>query len=259
MFGLGMEGVLRSRAKDLRGIVNGVDYSIWNPETDELIPANYSADDLDGKQECKRALQEEFGLPQRDEVPVIGMIGRLVHQKGVDIVLDAMHELMELPVQIVLLGSGDIEYQVTLQKLEQQYPDKLAVRIGYNEGLAHQIEAGADVFLMPSRFEPCGLNQMYSMRYGTPPVVRSVGGLADTVTDTNATNLAAKTATGFVFSGDKGSDLYQTLARACEIYRDKSQWKTIQLAGMGQDFSWQNSAQEYLKLYNAAIREIPAA
>jgi starch synthase len=158
-----------------------------------------------------------------------------------------------------MLGSGEAQFEAALLKMAARHAGRVAIKIGYSESLAHQIEAGADVFLMPSRFEPCGLNQMYSMRYGTPPVVRDVGGLADTVNDTTAANLSAKTATGFVFSGDQGKDLYKALARACLLYRDKAKWKSVQLTGMGRDFSWQNSAQEYLKLYNAAIEDNPAA
>ena len=201
----------------------------------------------------KSALQQNLGLLPDADTLLIGFVGRLVEQKGVDILLDGMQEILSLPVQLAMLGSGEAKFEAAMTKIATQYAGRISVKIGYSESLAHQIEAGADVFLMPSRFEPCGLNQMYSMRYGTPPVVRNVGGLADTVKDASEANLNAKTATGFVFSGERGTDLYNTLARACDLYADKKKWKSIQLNGMGHDFSWQNSAQEYLKLYQAAL------
>ena len=258
-FGCGLDGLLRHRQAALSGILNGIDTKEWNPGTDPFLAQTYNRRSLASKAVNKSALQQNLGLQLNADVLLIGFVGRLVEQKGVDILLDGLEKILTLPIQLALLGSGDNRFETAFLNTAELHPDTVAVKIGYSESLAHQIEAGADVFLMPSRFEPCGLNQMYSMHYGTPPVVRSVGGLADTVTDSNATNLAAKTATGFVFSGDKGNDLYQTLARACDLYPDKSQWKTIQLAGMGHDFSWQNSAQEYLKLYNAAAKTNAAA
>jgi starch synthase len=258
-FGYGLDGLLRHRRAALTGILNGIDIKEWNPGTDPFLAQTYNRRTLTNKAVNKTALQTNLGLQTDPEVLLIGFVGRLVEQKGVDILLDGLEKILGLPLQLALLGSGQARFETALLKTAEQHPDRVAVKIGYSESLAHQIEAGADVFLMPSRFEPCGLNQLYSMRYGTPPVVRSVGGLADTVTDTNAANLAAKAATGFVFSGDQGSDLYQTLARACNLYHNKSQWKTIQLAGMGEDFSWQNSAQEYLKLYDAAVKTNAAA
>ncbi len=259
VFGCGLDGLLRHRQAALSGILNGIDTKEWNPGTDPFLAQTYNRRSLASKAINKSALQQNLGLQLNADVLLIGFVGRLVEQKGVDILLDGLEKILTLPIQLALLGSGDSRFETAFLNTAEVHPDTVAVKIGYSESLAHQIEAGADVFLMPSRFEPCGLNQMYSMHYGTPPVVRSVGGLADTVMDSNAANLAAKTATGFVFSGDKGSDLYQTLARACDLYRNKSQWKTIQLAGMGQDFSWQNSAQEYLKLYTAAVNSNAAA
>ncbi len=253
-FGYGLDGLLRHRHAALSGIINGIDTKEWNPGTDPFLAHTYNRRSLQHKAINKAALQENLGLQPNADALLIGFVGRLVEQKGVDIILDGLEKIMTLPVQLALLGSGQAAFERALLNAAERYPDRLAIKIGYSESLAHQIEAGSDVFLMPSRFEPCGLNQMYSMRYGSLPVVRSVGGLADTVTDANANNLASKTATGFVFSGDQGTDLYQTLARAYELFQDKTQWKTVQLTGMGQDFSWQNSAQEYLRLYQSAVQ-----
>ena len=253
-FGYGLDGLLRHRHETLSGIINGIDIKEWNPGTDPFLAENYNRRNLANKTVNKSALQHNLGLDTDADTLLIGFVGRLVEQKGVDILLDGMKEILSLPVQLAMLGSGEAQFESAMLKIAEQYAGRVAVKIGYSESLAHQIEAGADVFLMPSRFEPCGLNQMYSMRYGTPPVVRRVGGLADTVIDSSETSLSANTATGFVFSGDHGKDLYKTLARACELYEDKTSWKSVQLTGMGRDFSWQNSALEYLKLYDAAMR-----
>jgi starch synthase len=258
-FGCGLEGLLQHRHTVLSGILNGIDTKEWNPGTDPFLAQTYNRRTLANKAVNKSALQHNLGLQANADALLIGFVGRLVEQKGVDILLDGLKKILTLPVQLALLGSGESRFETALLNTAELHPDRIAIKIGYSESLAHQIEAGSDVFLMPSRFEPCGLNQLYSMRYGTPPVVRRVGGLADTVTDSSATNLASKSATGFVFNGDQGSDLYQILARACDLYRHQSEWKTIQLAGMSHDFSWQNSAQEYLKLYNAAVQTHAAA
>jgi starch synthase len=256
-FGYGLDGLLRHRAAALSGILNGIDLKEWNPGTDSFLAETYNRRSLANKAVNKSALQQNLGLQPDADTLLIGFVGRLVEQKGVDILLDGIQEILSLPVQLAMLGSGEAHFEAAMTKIATQYAGRVAVKIGYSESLAHQIEAGADVFLMPSRFEPCGLNQMYSMRYGTPPIVRQVGGLADTVIDANQANMLAKTATGFVFSGELGTDLYKTIARACDLYADKNKWKTLQLTGMGHDFSWQNSAEEYLKLYTAAIRENP--
>jgi len=258
-FGCGLDGLLRHRQAALSGILNGIDLKEWNPGTDPFLAQTYNRRSLPNKAMNKSVLQQNLGLQTQTDVLLIGFVGRLVEQKGVDILLDGLEKILTLPIQLALLGSGVAKFESAILNAAKRYPNRIAVKIGYSESLAHQIEAGADVFLMPSRFEPCGLNQMYSMHYGTPPVVRSVGGLADTVTDTTAATLATKSATGFVFSGDQGSDLYQTLTRACDFYRNKAHWRTIQLAGMSHDFSWQNSAQEYLKLYHAAEQTRAAA
>ncbi len=258
-FGYGLDGLLRYRHAALSGILNGIDLKEWNPGNDPFLAETYNRRSLANKAVNKYALQQNLGLDTTADTLLIGFVGRLVEQKGVDILLDGIEEILSLPLQLAMLGSGESAFETAMLKLAKQHAGQVEVKIGYSESLAHQIEAGADVFLMPSRFEPCGLNQMYSMRYGTLPVVRSVGGLADTVIDATKTNLAAKTATGFVFSGVQGRDLYQTLVRACDLYQDKGVWKSVQLTGMGRDFSWQNSAQEYLKLYQAAIADNPAA
>ena len=257
-FGSGLDGLLRHRQAALSGILNGIDTKEWNPGTDSFLAETYNRRSFANKAVNKSALQQNLGLQPDANTLLIGFVGRLVEQKGVDILLDGMKEILSLPVQLAMLGSGEAQFEKAMLEVAKLHAGRVTVKIGYSESLAHQIEAGADVFLMPSRFEPCGLNQMYSMRYGTPPVVRHVGGLADTVIDASEANLSAKTATGFVFSGERGTDLYKALARACDLYDDKRKWKSIQLTGMGHDFSWQNSAQEYLKLYNAAIRENPA-
>jgi len=253
-FGSGLDGLLRHRHAVLSGILNGIDTDEWNPAADPLLVQNYDSDHLDDKLINKLALQKEFGLPPDPACPVLGLVSRLVPQKGIDIILDAMPTLLKQPLQLILLGSGDKVMETQLQDWARRYPDKVAVRIGYNESLAHHIEAGADIYLMPSRFEPCGLNQMYSQRYGTVPIVRNVGGLADTVVDTNSATLINGTATGIVVTDDDSPALLDGIRRSLQLYRDKKSWRQIQRTGMQQDFSWQHSAREYLKLYQHAQR-----
>jgi len=256
-FGNGLEGLLRHRSAVLSGILNGIDTEEWNPATDPLLEKHYDANNLSGKHANKQALQTALGLPQKPGTPLLGLVSRLVTQKGIDIILDAIPSLVKLPLQLALLGSGDQTLETRLTTLARQYPNKLAVSIGYDETLAHRIEAGADMYLMPSRFEPCGLNQMYSLRYGTVPIVRNVGGLADTVTDTSAKTLAKGTANGFIINTDDSLALLKTIKRALRRYRDKAQWQQLQTTGMQQDFSWRNSAQEYLSLYRQAQQANP--
>ncbi len=256
-FGNGLEGLLRHRSAVLSGILNGIDTKEWNPATDPLLEHHYDTNHLSGKLSNKQALQTALGLPQKPRTPLIGLVSRLVSQKGIDIILDAIPSLVKLPLQLVLLGSGDRALETRLITLAKQHPNKLAVSIGYDEALAHRIEAGADMYLMPSRFEPCGLNQMYSLRYGTVPIVRNVGGLADTVTDTNAKTLAKGTANGFIINTDDSLALLKTIKRALRRYRNKAQWQQLQTTGMQQDFSWRNSAQEYLTLYRHAQHTNP--
>jgi starch synthase len=254
-FGDGLDGLLRHRADRLTGILNGIDGAIWNPARDPLIVKRYSARRLRDKLPNKLALQRTFGLPADPATPLIGMVGRLVEQKGIDQVLAALPSLMQRPVQLAVLGSGDAGYENALRAAARRYSGRLALHIGYDEALAHNIEAGADMFLMPSRFEPCGLNQLYSLRYGTIPIVRRVGGLADTVIDATEKNLKTARATGIMLAGAAAEDLIAAVDRALVLFRDARRWKRLMLAGMRQDFTWRHSAAEYLRLYRAALRD----
>jgi starch synthase len=244
-FGEGLDGVLRERAHKLTGILNGIDADDWDPSRDHFLPARYGPDDLAGKARCKEALQRELGLPVRDDAPVVAMIGRLAEQKGVDLVAAALPEILRLDLQLALLGSGRHDYEDLFRRLSRERPDRVAARIGFDEGLAHRMEAGADVFLMPSRFEPCGLNQMYSLRYGTVPVVRAVGGLDDTVDDHDG----ADGGTGFKFQEYHPGAMLRALKRAVELYRDRRAWSGLQARGMACDFSWASSAAHYEQLF----------
>lgn len=252
-FGYGLEGLIRHRKDNLTGIVNGVDYSVWNPGRDLLIPVQFNARVLTHKIENKLALQEEFGLPVNGTIPVFATISRLVEQKGIDLILAAVPALVKQQAQLIVLGSGDSKIVAGIRAAVKAYPEQVAARIGYDEALAHHIEAGADMFLMPSRFEPCGLNQIYSQRYGTVPIVRHTGGLADTVTDTTSTTLEAKTATGFSFEDATAMALTDTIDRALEYYREPVIWQQIVCTGMKQDFSWKRSAQLYIALYDKVL------
>ena len=248
-FGAGLDGLLRQRRADLSGILNGIDDSEWDPARDRFLVKPYTVRQPRGKSANKAALQREFGLPPEARVPLIGMVGRLVHQKGIDLVLDTLPGLMHRPLQLIVLGSGEAGYEEALRRQAARYADRLAVRIGYDERLAHRIEAGADLFLMPSRFEPCGLNQLYSLRYGTVPIVRHVGGLADTVADASEQNIKSGKASGIVFQDARAGALLGAVDRALALWQDGKRWKRIMLAGMRRDFSWRRSAAEYLKLY----------
>ena len=255
-FGYGLEGLLQSRQAKLHGILNGIDTHVWNPATDSHLPAHYSASRINpGKKRNKRALLERFLGPIAESQltpPVAGLVGRLVEQKGVDWVLAAIPVLLaKTDLRFVLLGSGQALYEKQLAQLAKQHPDRVFVQIGYDEPLAHQIEAGADLFLMPSRFEPCGLNQMYSLRYGTPPVVYKTGGLADTVVDANETTLADGSATGFVFTTPDAPALIEAIQRALKLLRQPTLWRRLQQTGMNQAFDWQQSARHYLSLYSS--------
>jgi starch synthase len=252
-FGYGLEGLIGHRKDTLTGIVNGVDYTVWNPGRDPLIPVPFSPRALFHKAENKAALQEYFGLPVDPEAPLLAVISRLVEQKGIDLILDIVPELVAHGAQLVVLGSGDSKLERAIGKAVQAHPLNISARLGYDEALAHHIEAGADIFLMPSRFEPCGLNQIYSQRYGTVPIVRHTGGLADTVTDTTPETLAAKTATGFSFEKPTASALGVALQRALDCYRQPETWRQLVCTGMKQDFSWKRSAELYLELYTAIL------
>jgi len=252
-FGYGLDGLLRSRRHKLTGILNGIDTEAWNPATDPHLSAHYSKARIQpGKRHNKRALLERF-QPVDDallDAPLLGTVGRLVEQKGIDWILAAMPVLLaESDVRFVVLGSGQALYEEKLQRLAQQYPDRIMVEIGYDEKLAHRVEAGADVFLMPSRFEPCGLNQMYSLRYGTPPVVFRTGGLADTVVDADAPHCTDGTATGFVFDRPALAGFLDAIRRALDLYRQPKAWRRLQQTGMHQNFDWSESAGHYLSLY----------
>ncbi|MCI0376042.1 MAG: glycogen synthase GlgA [Gemmataceae bacterium] len=251
-YGCGLEGVLLARTSHLTGIVNGVDYAVWDPATDPHLAANYDEHTvMQGKAACKKALQEHFNLAHEPRTPLLGMVSRLADQKGLDLVVAAAKWLLaEDNVQIVILGEGEARYHQMLEKLRQLHPAQVGVAFALDEMLAHQIEAGADAFLMPSQFEPCGLNQMYSLNYGTPPIVRATGGLADTVVDATPENVADDTATGFAFIPYSPEHFHAAVQRALAMYRERpGQWLRVQRAGMRQDWSWNRSAAEYVKLY----------
>jgi starch synthase len=250
-FGRGLEGVLQHRRGVLSGILNGIDDRVWDPATDKNLAARYSVESVaEGKPACKAALQRELRLEERPEAPMIGAIGRLDEQKGFDLVANAIEEWAEsADAQWVILGKGEPEYHDLFESLARRFPKKVAVRMEFSDPLAHHIEAGSDIFLMPSRYEPCGLNQMYSLRYGTVPVVRQTGGLADTIVDATELALAAGTATGFSFVEDSPAALSETLRRAVEAYRRPEVWSRLIATGMRQDWSWATSAKRYETLY----------
>lgn len=248
--GCGLEGLLHHRRNHLSGILNGIDCNEWNPGSDPHIAQTYNRRTLGNKQKNKSALQARTQLTEQDQLPLLGFIGRLVEQKGIDLLLDVLPPLLEsTSVQCVILGSGGAHYESALQKLAERYPQSLAVTIGYDETLAHQIEAGADIFLMPSAYEPCGLNQLYSLRYGTVPIVHGVGGLRDSVMDMQEET--DETANGFVFTEYSADALAATIQRALTAFTNKAYWQQLQRKGMSGDFSWSQSARQYLELYQS--------
>ena len=249
--GYGLAGVLQIRKERLSGITNGIDYEQWNPATDAYLPARYSAKDPAGKRTCKTSLQREIKLPLR-KVPLIGVVTRLVPQKGIDLILDILPDLLDLDIQMVLLGSGDPVSEKALTVLQERFQKKFVARLGFDEGLAHRIEAGADLFLMPSRYEPCGLNQLYSLTYGTVPIVRKTGGLADTVAPYRPGDKKGK-GTGFVFESPHAEVLYSTILLALQVFSDQDEWQRLMRRGMRQDFSWRHSAREYVELYEKTV------
>jgi starch synthase len=253
-FGCGLNGALSSRHDDLIGILNGVDTEVWNPLTDPYLPHHYSASDVaDGKAICKAALQKRIGLPVRPDVMLLGSISRMTHQKGFQLVEQCSQMLLDQDIQMVFLGSGEPRFEQLLQRMAESHPHKVVATIGYDEELSHQIEAGADAFLMPSEFEPCGLNQMYSLIYGTVPIVRAVGGLADSVVDATDENLANGSANGFSFREFRSEVLFWNICRAHAMFSNKHKWHQLQQVGMKQDWSWKHSANEYVQVYQRAI------
>jgi starch synthase len=253
--GFGMHGLLAHRHDELSGILNGVDYAEWNPATDPNLVQTYDAANLKRKIANKTALQKRMGLKQDPDIPLFGLVSRFTQQKGVDLVLAIVSHLISLPAQLVLLGSGDEAMQQAAKNLSLRHAGLIGVHVGFDEGLSHLIEAGADIFLMPSRFEPCGLNQMYSQRYGTPPVVNATGGLNDTVVDCNEATLASGTASGFVFLDMEASGLMAAVYRAATVYRDKKTFRSLQLNGMKKNFSWDKSAAAYREIYQRLMRQ----
>jgi len=251
--GMGLQGLLARRRDALTGILNGIDTDAWDPESDPYIERYYNASRISAKDDNKRALQLRMGLDDAPEIPLFGVVSRLTQQKGHDLTAAIAEAIVRMPAQLAVLGSGDVALQQQFRAIAAKHPGKIAVQIGFDEGLSHQIEAGADIFLMPSRFEPSGLNQMYSQRYGTPPVVHATGGLRDTVVDTNPDTLKKRRATGFVFAPLDAATLLETCQRAAAAFHDKKLWRQIQKYGMARDFGWEGRAQQYLDLYRAMV------
>jgi starch synthase len=248
-YGFGLEGVLRNRAATVTGILNGVDYDEWSPQTDKFTVAKYSPQDLAGKQKCKQDLLTAFGLTTaaNSKVPVIGIVSRFAAQKGFDLIAQIIDRLAREEMIMVVLGSGDKLYEEMFQRLNKQFPNKFVAKVAFDNAIAHKIEAGADMFLMPSRYEPCGLNQIYSLKYGTVPIVRATGGLDDTIDPWDA---RTGKGTGFKFSDYTGEALLATIRQALLAYQDPSSWQTLMRNGMSRDFSWGASAREYGKIYD---------
>ena len=253
-YGCGLEGVIGGRNHVLHGIVNGIDAELWNPAQDPYLPAPYTPFDMSGKARCKKSLQRELGLhPLKG--PLLGVIARLTSQKGIDLLIEILPELMELDVQVVILGTGEMRYEQQIRELMESYPGRIAMRNVFDERLAHRIEAGADMFIMPSRYEPCGLSQLYSLRYGTVPIVRKTGGLADTVVNYTPRAFKGSRATGFSFTDSCGASLLTCLLLALSVYKKKADWQRIVKAGMVQDLSWNRSAAIYVQLFQDLIQQ----
>lgn len=252
-FGNGFEGLLGERRADFRGILNGVEFGLWNPASDPHLPARFSPRDLAGKAACKAALQDELGLAAAPEAPLVGFVSRLTPQKMADVLLEALPWFADNGVQLAVVGQGDPDLAAALAAAGERWPGRVAVRIGYEEPLAHRLYAGVDVLLAPARFEPCGLTQLYGMRYGSPPIVRRTGGLADTVVDAGEAALAARTATGFCFEEPTAGALVAAVERAAALHRQPLAWRRLQRQGMAQDFGWDASAAAYLSLYRELL------
>ena len=246
----GLKGLLSKRKKDLYGIINGIDIKVWNPEKDKHLPKKYNIKTLANKAFNKQALTERFGLKYDENIPVLGIISRLFDSKGIDLVQKIFKDLMKLDIQLILLGTGDKKYHTFFDKMAHKHNDKFACYLGFNDDLAHLIESGADIFLMPSKFEPCGLNQMYSLRYGTVPVVRETGGLADTVVKFNEKTGEGN---GFVFKKYDANEFLKEIKRAIKVFNDKKTWTQIMKSGMKSDFSWHSSAKKYIDLYKTIL------
>jgi starch synthase len=257
-FGCGLDGVIRARGADVSGILNGVDGTVWNPASDALIAAPYSAEALDGKALCKAALQRELGLAVDAASPLFAVVSRLTSQKGLDLVLQALPALLDSRAQLAVLGNGDAALEAAFAAAAVSHPGRVAVRLGYDEALAHRMMAGADATVVPSRFEPCGLTQLYALRYGTVPVVRRVGGLADTVVHADEVALQGDVATGFLFGAATPAALAQALTQAVSAYRQPAVWRQLMLRGMAQNFSWAVAAQQYMALYHEARQAVQA-
>lgn len=249
-FGRGLQLELRKRSKDVYGIVNGIDYSVWDPEIDDLLPANYSRRDLSGKLENKKALVESLGLKFNENTAVIGTVSRLTDQKGFDLIAEALNDLLKLDVQYILLGTGEEKYHKLFENFAKKYPNKISVNLKFDNQLAHQIEAGCDMFLMPSQFEPCGLNQLYSLKYGTIPIVRATGGLVDTVKNISPD---IKKGCGFVFKDYTAQAMMREIRRAVEAFKDKEEWGKLMSRAMKLDFSWYVSTEKYEQLYEKLV------
>jgi starch synthase len=253
-FGFGLEGLLSKRSHEITGILNGIEPEEWNPKNDSYICENYSVRKLANKKLVKTALQTRLGLNVNADAPLLGIVSRLTYQKGLDMLLPIMPDLLNQGCQFALLGSGDFALEQAFSNLASQYPQQVAVNIGYNEPLSHQIMAGVDMFIMPSRFEPCGLNQLYGLTYGTPPIVNATGGLADSIIDTNENSLKNKTANGFVMSEANANALLSTIQRAVQVYKESPKiWQQIQKNGMSLNLSWDSSAQKYLAMYEKLL------
>ena len=248
-YGFGLDNILRFRSDDLSGILNGVDYSIWSPKNDKYIETNYSKDTLANKEICKSSLLKKVNLPEQN-VPLIGIISRLYWQKGIDILIQSLPELLQLDLQMIILGSGDPKYETQLKEISSLFPKKIRTVLGYNTELSHQIIAGSDFTLMPSRYEPCGLTQLYAFAYGTIPIVRKVGGLADSVTNITSDNIRNKCATGITFRALTPKSIIRSVKNAIDLFQNKDILSSIRINGMKQDFSWDKQAKLYLKLYD---------
>ena len=248
-FGWGMEGILQARSERLSGIVNGIDTDVWSPGSDPFIPRNYTARSLNRKAENKAALQAEMGLPEEAQAPLFGVVSRLAEQKGIDLILEIIPDILAMGGQLAILGTGDAHWESALRQQGEQNP-RISAAITYREDLSHRIIAASDMFLMPSRFEPCGLTQLYALGYGTAPIVRRTGGLADTVIDATRD----KTGTGFVFDDASAGALRDAVMRAVDLYKDTANWQKMQRRAMKQDFSWTRSAKDYIKLYSSLVK-----